>query len=80
LSPAIENGWEVSRSLVAIHIESIAQQQDPLKRLRKNGGARDVLEKEGILILGAKYDRELLDQYGYGHLKDDEWVAVKKEG
>jgi hypothetical protein len=61
-------------------IESIAQQQDPLKRLRKNGGARDVLEKEGILILGGKYDRELLEQYGYGHLKDDEWVAVKKEG
>ena len=33
-------------------IETVAQQKDPMKRLRKNGGARSALGAEGIVIFG----------------------------
>ncbi|MCK2200689.1 NaeI family type II restriction endonuclease [Corynebacterium callunae] len=33
-------------------IETVAQQKDPMKRVRGNGGARSLLKKEGIVILG----------------------------
>lgn len=33
-------------------IETVAQQKDPLKRVRDNGGARTQLQPEGIIILG----------------------------
>lgn len=33
-------------------IETVAQQKDPMKRVRDNGGARPALRPEGIIILG----------------------------
>ncbi len=33
-------------------LETVAQQDDPMKRARGNGGARDHLRPEGILVLG----------------------------
>lgn len=33
-------------------IETVAQQKDPMKRVRDNGGARPLLQPEGIIILG----------------------------
>lgn len=33
-------------------IYTVAQQQDPMKRIRENGGSRSALAPEGILILG----------------------------
>jgi len=33
-------------------IETVAQQKDPMKRIRGNGGARTTLAPEGIIILG----------------------------
>lgn len=33
-------------------IETVAQQKDPLKRVRGNGGARTDLQPEGIIVLG----------------------------
>lgn len=41
-------GRIVSRNVVA----TVAQQDDYMKRVRTNGGARSVLKKEGIIILG----------------------------
>ena len=44
---------------VAVHrdiVQAVAQQKDYMKRLRKNGGARDTLADEGIAILSGKYD------------------------
>ena len=42
----------ISRTVIA----GIAQQRDYMKRIRKNGGARDKLAKEEIAILGGKAD------------------------
>jgi len=39
----------------------IAQQKDAMKRLRKNGGARDSLARDGIALLSGNYDSELIE-------------------
>lgn len=50
----------VSRVLIA----SIAAQDDFMKRIRRNGGARDILAPKGIAILYANNDRHLMKQLG----------------
>lgn len=60
LAVLFENCLEtpVSRVLIA----SIAAQDDFMKRVRRNGGARDVLAPKGIAILYSGTDRELMRQ------------------
>jgi len=41
-------GRRISRAVVA----TVARQDDPMKRVRENGGARDQLRSEGIVIFG----------------------------
>ena len=38
--------------ITRVTVETVAQQKDPMKRLRANGGARTELQDEGIVILG----------------------------
>lgn len=57
-------------------VECVANQKDPMKRLRKNGGARDQLEKEGIFVLTGAYDSKTLENYGFENVGADEFVAV----
>lgn len=52
-------------------------QLDYMKRLRGNGGARDILGPEGIAVLTGVYDAELAQQLGYGILHRDEVLAVR---
>lgn len=44
----VAQGMIVRRAVVA----TVAQQEDYMKRVRANGGARSILRKEGIIILG----------------------------
>jgi hypothetical protein len=44
-------GRRISRAA----IETLAMQRDPMKRVRRNGGARTPLAKEGIIIMGGDY-------------------------
>ncbi|MFM5701236.1 NaeI family type II restriction endonuclease [Aeromonas caviae] len=60
-------------------IESLAQQKDPMKRVRGNGGARDALSPMGITVLSGTYDKDELAQLGYSDIGKDEWVAVSKK-
>ncbi len=48
-------GKPIPRNLIL----GLGQQEDPMRRLRKGGGARDSLRREGIAILSGKYDREV---------------------
>ena len=57
-------------------IEGLAQQKDALKRVRKNGGARDHLLREGILLLSGKYDHELLGRLGFPNITHDQYVSI----
>ena len=64
---------------VVIHrdiVQAVAQQKDYMKRLRKNGGARDRLAKEAIAILSGTYDKGVLLQLGLLQITADEFVSV----
>jgi hypothetical protein len=66
-------GKPISRTLVL----ALAQQDDAMKRLRKNGGARDSLAREGIAILSGQYDRELILDFGLPKCGRDEFLSFK---
>lgn len=57
-------------------IAAIAAQLDPLKRVRANGGARDILRPEGIAILWGSYDRALISALGLPPILSDEFVSL----
>lgn len=59
-------------------VEGVAQQKDPLKRVRANGGARDQLIKEGILVLSGKYDHELLVALGFPAIANNQFLSIHR--
>lgn len=64
-------GRPISREV----IRSVARQKDYMKRLRKNGGARDPLAKEGVVILGGAYGAELIGEFGLPTCGADEFIS-----
>ncbi len=53
-------GMPISR----VQVAAVARQDDYMKRLRKNGGARDLLAPKGIAILYSETDRTLMHELG----------------
>jgi hypothetical protein len=53
-------GTPVSR----VQVAAIAAQDDYMKRIRRNGGARDILAPKGIAILYSETDRDLMIKLG----------------
>lgn len=51
-------------------------QKDPMKRLRGNQGARDVLRTEGIALLSGVYGNRVLIEIGLPRLSGDQFVAI----
>lgn len=51
-------------------------QLDPMKRIRGNGGARDILAPEGILLLSGAYDRSLINSLGLPYCSRNEFIAT----
>ncbi|MDQ0318965.1 hypothetical protein QO002_001103 [Pararhizobium capsulatum DSM 1112] len=64
-------GKPISRQQVS----ALAQQHDYMKRIRRNGGARDILAPKGIALLWGQRDRALIDQLGLGLVTADEFVS-----
>jgi hypothetical protein len=58
-------------------IQAVAQQKDYMKRLRKNGGARDQLAAEGLAVLSGNYDAALIKALRLGTVEKDEFLSVK---
>lgn len=60
---------------------SVANQKDPMKRIRSNGGARDLLWDESILVLSGTYDGDKrIAQEALGiHLGNDETLSVHSQ-
>jgi len=56
-------------------IAAIAAQLDPLKRVRANGGARDILRPEGIAILWGSKDRALIAALDLPGILSDEFIS-----
>ncbi|OJT17512.1 hypothetical protein BO221_45770 [Archangium sp. Cb G35] len=51
-------------------------QDDFMKRLRENGGARDVLKAEGIALLSGSYDAGLIAKLGLPHTGAGEMISA----
>jgi hypothetical protein len=66
-------GTPINRKLVA----GLGQQVDPLRRIRRNGGARDILAPEGVAILWGKKDRYLIHHFCLTECRDDEFISFK---
>ena len=60
-------------------VQAVAQQKDYMKRLRKNGGARDLLAREEIAILSGLYDGELVAKLGFEPLERDEFMSINAD-
>jgi hypothetical protein len=62
-------------------IPSLANQQDALKRIRRNGGARTTLWKKGFLILSGTYtsDRDIAIAATNIALQRDEFISIRKD-
>ena len=64
----------ISRTVVA----TVAQQKDPLKRVRRNGGARSHLKSDGIIILGGyKNHQRIAEELGVVIPGQGEFVSVQ---
>ncbi|WP_422646714.1 hypothetical protein [Agrobacterium tumefaciens] len=48
-----------------------------MKRIRRNGGARDILAPKGIALLWRQRDRALIDQLGLGPVTADEFISFQ---
>ena len=56
-------------------IEAICQQDDYMKRIRRNGGARDLLAPLGIAILWGQKHRDLIARLSLGEVASDEFIS-----
>jgi hypothetical protein len=52
-------------------------QRDYMKRLRSNGGARDILRLEGVALLSGAFDQLTLKSLSHEATRKDEWIAVR---
>lgn len=66
-------GRPIHRDVVA----TVARQKDPMKRIRRNGGARDQLDAEGVAVLWGARHREVAEQLGFPGLTKDEFMSYK---
>lgn len=62
-------------------VECVAQQKDYMKRIRGNGGARDILNLEGLVVLwgGNRDDKKRLKSLGFKGLTTEHFVCIGKE-
>ena len=68
-------GQPISRAIV----QALVQKKDYMKRLRKNGGARDLLFQEGIALLSGNYDRATIEKLGLPVIGKDYFISFKPE-
>jgi len=66
----------ISRDVVC----GVARQLDYMKRIRKNGGARDPLAREGIAVLSGNYDAELISALGLPRCAPDAFISYAATG
>ncbi|MCF2907010.1 hypothetical protein L1285_01460 [Pseudoalteromonas sp. DL2-H2.2] len=59
-------------------VECVAQQKDYMKRIRGNGGARDILALEGLTVLwgGNREDKAKLEKLGFTGVTTEHFVCV----
>lgn len=63
------------RPISRVVVQAVAQQDDYMKRVRRNGGARDFLAPEGTAILWGTADRAIISELKLGHVGPDEFIS-----
>ena len=63
------------RPISRIQVQALAQQHDYMKRIRRNGGARDILAPQGIALLWGSRDRAIIDALGLGIVSTEEFIS-----
>ena len=58
-------------------VQSLLLQHDYMKRLRANGGARDILRRQGVALVSGIYDSGLIAQLHLTAISSEEMMAVK---
>lgn len=68
----------INRRIGRNTIATVAQQDDYMKRVRGNGGARSILAEEGIIILGGDYEayRRIAEELGAIVPEPGEFVSL----
>jgi len=52
-------------------------QHDYMKRLRSNGGAKDLLRDQGIALLSGNFNNPVLERLGLPRIGNDEHIAIR---
>lgn len=62
-------------------VECVARQKDYMKRIRGNGGARDILAREGLLILwgGNLEDKKTLNSLGFKGISAEHFACIRND-
>lgn len=62
-------------------VEAVAQQQDFMRRIRSDNGrgTRDILAREGVLLLSGHYDAPLIEALGLPFCLGSEFVSYRPE-
>ena len=65
------------RPISRVIVQAIAQQDDYMRRVRRNGGARDVLAPKGIAILWGTGDKRLIEKLKLGPVGPEEFISYR---
>jgi hypothetical protein len=60
-------------------IEALEQEKDNMKRIRKNGGARDILSREGISTRWRRKDKVIIENPGLPSCSKVHFISLKPE-
>ena len=60
-----------------MQVQALAQQHDYMKRVRRNGGARDLLAPKGIALLWGGGDKATIAKLNLGPVSADEFISYK---
>mgnify|MGYP004417262459 CR=1 FL=1 len=64
------------RPISRLQVQAVAQQHDYMKRLRRNGGARDILADRGIALLSGRSDAPLIQMLGLPAVTAEEVISI----
>jgi hypothetical protein len=64
------------RPISRMQVQALGQQHDYMKRIRRNGGARDILAPKGIALLSGAYDQSIIHAMNLGLFTSEEFISV----
>lgn len=64
------------RPISRMQVQALAQQHDYMKRIRRNGGARDILAPKSIALLSGAYDQSIIHAMKLGLVTSEEFISV----